>query len=284
MQNNFKCGFCSYCDGTGCIGQIPGMGGPNFSRNFLHNCADWDTLDFNQNDDVKKLDIPQIQLAPVTGAIENVGYYDEEKFYFDLLSHCLDLNVNLSIGDGTPDSKLLYGISAVKELQKKVPLKVSVFLKPYPQEKLLERLEWVLPVANCVGIDIDSYNIITMRNLVNLEKKSSSQLNEIKFFLEKKNIPFAIKGVFTEEDIDLVKEVKPSVAYISNHGGRVETQEGSTAYFLKNNYLTLLSNCDKLWVDGGLRTEEHFRKAASYGVSTVLMGRPFITSLCKKNI
>ena len=54
-------------------------------------------------------------------------------------------------------------------------VKAAFFLKPYPQEKLFERIEWIRPYASHIGIDIDSYNIVTMRNLVNLERKAAAK-------------------------------------------------------------------------------------------------------------
>ena len=37
-KNNFKCHFCPSCDGYGCIGELPGMGGFNENINFQKNC------------------------------------------------------------------------------------------------------------------------------------------------------------------------------------------------------------------------------------------------------
>lgn len=275
-NNSFRCHFCSYCDGCGCIGEMPGMGGPNQSRNFLLNCEGWKKIR-NENNIPPAEKMPEIRLAPITGGVENIGYPDEKQFYSDLIKKCSQWNFPLSIGDGTPDFKLKYGIEAVEANGKKA----AVFIKPYANSKILERIEWAENAAEIIGIDIDSYNIVTMRNLVKLEKKTESQLNEIKNLLHSKGIPFAIKGVFTETDLETVKKVNPDIIYISNHGGRVDTVPGSTAEFLLHHHKELLSCCNKLWVDGGLRSEKDFLTAASLGVSTVLLGRPFITALCR---
>ena len=87
--------------------------------------------------------------------------------------------------------------------------------------------------------------------------------------------------MFTEHDRELVKEVKPDICYISNHGGRVDTVTGSTAEFLMKNADVLRANSGRLWVDGGIRSAADARKAASYGCDTVLLGRPLITALCR---
>ena len=68
---------------------------------------------------------------------------------------------------------------------------------------------------------------------------------------------------------------------MSNHGGRVETREGSTAAFLKEHAKVLKENSGELWVDGGIRTRNHVLAATELGADTVLLGRPFATALCR---
>ena len=274
-----KCRFCKICNGYGCIDQMPGMGGPFQNKNFILNYKGWEKI---RNEQSEKDFIPnvKIRLAPMTGGVENVGYFDERTFYRDLIKLACDSNALLSIGDGCPDSKLDWGIEAVKKQNKKT----AVFIKPYPQEKIWERFEKAFDIAESFGIDIDSYNIATMRKKVHLEKKSAFQLLEIKKFLSSKGFPFIIKGIFTQEDLDLVREVKPDVAYISNHGGRVETREGSSAQFLFDNHKSIKSSCNEIWVDGGIRNRQQMKTAAFYGASEVLLGRPFASALCKGEI
>ena len=112
-----------------------------------------------------------------------------------------------------------------------------------------------------------------MRNLVNLERKTAVQLEA---FRDKTKLPFVIKGVFTDEDIELVKEVHPDVVYISNHGGRVETRQGSTGDFLKAYASELKKYCKEIWVDGGIRTRRDIQTALYYGADQVIMARPLI--------
>ncbi|MCR4713808.1 MAG: alpha-hydroxy-acid oxidizing protein [Treponemataceae bacterium] len=161
------------------------------------------------------------------------------------------------------------------------PPKAAVFIKPYPQARIFERVEWSAPVAEYIGVDIDSYSILTMRNLVKLEKKTASQLKEIKKTAAKNGIPFAVKGVFTREDVELMQEVRPDVIVISNHGGRVENRAGSSAVFMAENAATLRKYCEQLWVDGGLRKYRDLQTAAYFGISQVMIGRPFISALCR---
>ncbi len=269
-----KCHFCDVCDGEGCIGELPGMGGFSNNINFKLNCSAWKKLELPHENNA----IAKIRLGPMTGAEENVGYETEESFYYDLVAAVFESGAGVSIGDGCPDVKLLSGIEAIKRQQScNNELKAAVFIKPYPNERIYERIEWAVPVAESIGVDIDSYNIATMRNLVNLEKKTASQLIEIKRHLQ---VPFSIKGIFNSEEIDLIKEVKPDIVIISNHGGRVENRVGSTADFLVSYGKELKKYCGELWVDGGIRTHKDIQIASAYGANEVMIGRPFATALC----
>ena len=139
----------------------------------------------------------------------------------------------------------------------------------------MERAEWAIPVAEYIGVDIDSYNIVTMRNKVHLEKKTAAQLNELR---RATKLPLVVKGVFTQESLDLIEELKPEVAYISNHGGRVETDIGSTAEFMLANIARIKKSAAAVWVDGGLRSKEDIAAALALGAEEALLGRPIISS------
>lgn len=284
--NPFKCHLCPICNGFGCIGEMPGMGGFGNNINFQYNCDGWNFVAKKMNFPISTLEdygrgidpgIYPVRLGPMTGGVENVGYKNEKNFYFDMLNFADKLNYKLSIGDGFPDCKLQYGIAAVKSLNKKA----AVFIKPYPNEKILERMEWAEPIAEYIGIDIDSVNIVTMKNLVHLEKKDAHQILELK---KHSKFPFVIKGIFTQDDIKLVKEVKPDVVFISNHGGRVENRIGSTAEFLATFGTELKNYCDEIWVDGGIRTQKDINTAILLGATQVLVGRPLISELIRNRI
>ncbi len=288
MIKGYKCYFCKKCDGRGCKGQIPGMGGVFKSANFLANCADWKKYHIQDNflDKAKEkntekniidknsmfVKMPKLRLAPMTGAMQNVGCKEEEPFYLDLINFSIRENLLLSIGDGHPDDKLRFGIEALQ----KVNRKGAVFFKPYPQAKLFERSDWAMPVAEIIGVDIDSYNIVTMRNQVSLEKKTAKDLDDLRKYTK---LPVAVKGIFTQADIELVKELKPEIAIISNHGGRIETELGSTADFTAKHASTLAKYADQVWVDGGLRCKADVLAAGRFGISEVMIGRPCITQM-----
>ena len=288
-MNGFKCHFCTVCNGTGCIDQLPGMGGVNRNINFRLNCDGWEVLRkenplvfINFLERAVSDRIPKIAFAPITGAVENIGFSTEKEYYEQIFHALYKCGVELCAGDGFPDEKIKYGLNAVKKIQKENPsVRAAFFIKPFKNEKILEHIELVLPYANAVGIDIDSYNIATMHNLVELEKKTAGQLSEIREFLHKKNLPFILKGIFTQEDIELVKQVKPDTAYVSNHGGRIQTRTGSTAEFLQNHAEELKQHTKEVWVDGGIRTPLDVATAMAFGADKVLIGRPFVSVFCK---
>jgi len=275
LTQKAKCHFCDVCDGHGCVAELPGMGGAYNNENFISNHVDWDkypvpdALSGGEN-----LRLPAIRLAPITGAVQNVGYFDERTFYFDLIQASINAGIRLSIGDGHPDEKLLFGIEALKASGRLG----AVFIKPYENYKIRERMEWAEDVAELVGVDIDSYAILTMRNLVNLQKKKASDLIELKSHTDK---PFAIKGIFLPEDIELVREVHPDIVVISNHGGRVETRRGSTVDFLAKYGKEIASHTGEIWIDGGIRKRRDLEVAASFGAAEVMIGRPVISALMK---
>lgn len=268
----YKCHFCAECDGYGCRGELPGMGGVFESANFIDNCAAWKKYWPDENG---ISDLPLLRLAPITGAVENVGYECEDGFYFDLIKAAADAGFLLSIGDGYPDAKIQGGIAALHTYNKKA----AVFIKPYPNTRIFERIDWARSYAEIIGIDIDSYNIVTMRNLVQLEQKNAHSLKDIRQYGQK---PFAIKGVFLPEDIELVKEVQPDIVVVSNHGGRIETRRGNTADFLAEYGKVLAKHSGEVWVDGGLRTRNDLVAAKRLGAVQVMIGRPCITALLQK--
>lgn len=277
-KGQLKCHRCTVCKGKGCPGNMPGLGGVFENKNFELNCSAWEKLRSSLNSKQLaelssiKINPEMLRCGPVTGAVENIGFDNEEDFYLPYLSAAKKLGIGLCAGDGCPDLKLHLGLEAVKKLN----TKAAFFLKPYPQEKLKERIALVKESAEYIGIDIDSYNIVTMRNLVNLERKTKGQLEELR---KEFSVPFVIKGVFTQDDIELVREVRPEVVYISNHGGRVETRIGSSGEFLAENAEELKKYCREIWVDGGIRCKDDIRTALYFGADKVIFARPLIRAV-----
>ena len=213
-------------------------------------------------------------IAPVTGAVQNIGFENEADFYLPYFSAAKKAGISICVGDGAPDEKLELGLAAVRALK----TKAFFFLKPYPDEVLRRRIDLVRGSAIAIGYDIDAYNIVTMRNQVSLEKKTASQLSALR---EYSGLPLMIKGVFTAEDVDLCRETRPEIVVVSNHGGRVETREGNTAEFLAENASLLKECCREVWVDGGIRTAQDVKVAKALGAHKVLIARSFISALCR---
>ena len=271
MNNSLKCRACKFCDGKACKGELPGMGGVLDSAIFIENVKAWARYK-NEAKDFKH--IARIRLAPMAGGVQNVGWASEKDFYFEMISSSFFAGLFLSIGDGAPDEKLEFGLLALKNVGKKA----AVFLKPYPQNKLLERVEKSALQAEIIGVDTDSYNIITMRNQVSLEEKTPKELLEIR---KKSKLPLAIKGIFSKKDIEIVKEVKPEIAIVSNHGGRIDRVMQSSAEFLKIYGKEIARYSGELWVDGGIRTHNDVMVASSLGAKEVLIGRPIISAMIR---
>ena len=252
------------------------MGGVGGGENCVLNAAGWGEIpagSYTTTDDARG----HVRLAPMTGAVENIGWADERSFYFALISSCVQAHIASSIGDGTPDAKLLYGIEAARA----AGVKVALFIKPYPNDQIIERFTWAADIAECVGVDVDSWRIATMRGKAHLERKGERELLTLKHYFSHTGVPFAIKGIFTQTGVELAQAVMPDIVYVSNHGGRVETDRGSTAHFLAKHADLLKRCCGQLWVDGGVRSMADVRKALSWGADTVLAGRPFATALCQ---
>ena len=287
-ENNFKCHFCSVCNGMGCIGQLPGMGGVFENKNFQLNCSAWKQIRENNPellDSIMKVLVTsdKLRCGPVTGAEQNIGYANEKDFYLPYFKASLKAGIGVCIGDGCPDEKLHYGLEAAKTCRFSYnknnelnPEGAAFFLKPYPLDVLKKRVDLIRNTASFIGMDIDSYNILTMRKLVNLEKKTASDLQAFRSLFSQ---PFVVKGVFTAEDVELVKEIRPDVVFISNHGGRIETRIGSTAEFLVNYGEELKKYCREIWIDGGIRSKEDIQTALYFGADRVILARPIITAL-----
>ena len=278
FSGDFKCRFCTVCAGYGCTGQLPGMGGVDGSRTFILNCAAWNEWykshpSLQSSVDSAVLSPSDIGIAPVTGAVQNIGFSNEKDFYLPYVRAASESGVRICIGDGSPDEKLAFGIQAVSSLKKTA----YYFLKPYPDDILFKRIESVRPTAAAIGMDIDAYNIVTMRNQAHLERKTSAQIQEFRTFSGR---PLMLKGIFSRDDVALCREVKPDIAVVSNHGGRVDTPYMSTASFLETYAAELRNYCGEVWVDGGIRASQDVRTAKFLGADAVLAARPFISALC----
>ena len=281
---DLSCTHCPTCDGTGCIGQLPGMGGTDNNQNFILNCRAWSLIREKVARENREFQLPSLpknrmvlRIAPVTGAVENLGFISEQDFKVSYIFSAYKAGLGLCTGDGYPDIKLQSGIGAVRLLQKTYPdARTAVFIKPYTNKKILERVSWTENIAEAIGLEIDRGFSKRTGNGMQTEWKTVSQIADLKKHI---HLPFALKGIFLPEDVELVKEIRPDIAVISNNGGRIHTRTGSTADFLATYGRTLKDSCGELWVDGGIRTSLDIRTALALGASQVLAARPFIKAL-----
>ena len=197
---------------------------------------------------------------------------EEAPFYFAAAESAKAAGIGFCIGDGFPDIKLESGIAAAERFE----LKADVFIKPYPDRQWLERAERAASIAGFIGIDIDSWQIATMAGQTVMERKTAAQLKTLKKSIKS---PFVIKGICDRETAALLEEVRPDAAVISNHGGRVASPPEGTAYLLQRFASAVRKQSGSVWVDGGLRTGVHLKKAAALGAERVLIGRPFIQAV-----
>lgn len=260
------CRGCKACDGRGCRGEVPGMGGKGSSLTFINNFKSWNEIEV----DIEGVELPLLGVAPMTGVGQNMGnVYPEAVFHNYMVCGAKAAGIMPCIGDGTPDFKLQAGIKALIDND----VIGTAFIKPYPNHIILERFKLVEGVVDILGVDIDSYRIPTMEGLVSLEKKNAEQLLELKEQCTKK---FIVKGVQSLEDLELMKLVKPDIVVVSNHGGRVFDDGEGIAFRFQEIVSELKKITLEVWVDGGLRTVEHLKKAKALGATRVLIGRPLI--------
>ncbi len=260
------CRGCKACDGRGCKGEVPGMGGKGHSNTFMNNYKSWNEIEV----DIEGVELPLLGVAPMTGVGQNMGnVFPEAVFHEYMVRGAKAAGIMPCIGDGTPDFKLHNGIEALKNNG----VIGTAFIKPYANHIILQRFKMVEDVVDILGIDIDSYRISTMQGLVSLEKKNAEQLLELKKHCTKK---FIVKGVQSLEDLELMKIVRPDIVLVSNHGGRVFDDGEGIAFRLQKIVSELKKITSEVWVDGGLRTIEHLKKAKALGATRVLIGRPLI--------
>ena len=122
-SGELKCHRCAVCDGYGCPGMLPGLGGVFEGKNFQLNCEGWKELftaacQRGAGEEISAIKVkPELlRCGPVTGAVENIGYANEGDFYLPYLRNAAQVGLGLCVGDGCPDEKLKLGTAAIKEL------------------------------------------------------------------------------------------------------------------------------------------------------------------------
>ncbi len=281
-----RCKVCKVCDGMGCIGELPGMGGANKNESFIANYYDLrklplkiellsnSPLKFNNNLFDKDLSFP-IGIAPISGVISNMGgVIDEEEYYLAILQGAIESKIIGFIGDGSSNDKYLQ----MAGILEKVNYDGIITLKPrIPLELMVKKFEFFKdkPIK-AIAIDIDSLILPTMKK--SDVKISRYTIDDIKILRDSTDKKLIIKGI--SNTFDCIKLAKYGIdsVIISNHGGRSLSSMESTIKilqkidieFIKKEFPNFL-----IGFDGGVRNGEDIIKVLLFGVDYVLIGRPF---------
>ncbi|NMC66824.1 MAG: ATP-grasp domain-containing protein [Spirochaetales bacterium] len=281
-----RCKVCKICDGLGCIGELPGMGGAYRNEAFISNYYDLratplkvellnnKTFNFKNNLFGKNLQIP-IGIAPISGVVSNLGgVLDEEEYYNSILQGAIESRILGFIGDGSSDDKYLQ----MSKILEKVNYDGIITLKPrYPLDKMIKKLKYFeqTPI-NAIAIDIDSVILPTMKKSdVKIERYS---IEDIAILREATNKKLIIKGISNTYDCLKLAKYGINSIIISNHGGRTLSSMQSTIKilqsidieFIKREFPNFL-----IGFDGGVRNGEDIVKVLLYNIDFVLIGRPF---------
>ncbi len=260
-----RCFDCDICNGVACAGILPGMGGLGSGDTFVNNFRSWEDISVDSGDIEK---IPLIGVAPMTGVSENLGGAISERSFQKALAAASDHpGFFYCGGDGHPDFKLYYSIEAGEKKPGSF-----FFIKPYSNDEILRRAA-LISGAQGVGVDIDSYNLVNLIGKARLYRKTADDLLYIAENLCDKR--FVVKGICSDDQIEIIKKVRPYAVVISNHGGRVFEHGEGTAFILKRLSHKIRPYVDEIWVDGGIRNIKHIKKAGVLGADRVLIGRPF---------
>jgi hypothetical protein len=264
-RTHSACRGCAFCDGRACAGEVPGIGGKGRGETFIQNVLSWEEIIAPHS-----ARLPEIAVAPITGVDENIGgALPEAEFHDALILGAKEAEIFSCIGDGVPEYKFTDGVAALARHGRKA----AVIIKPHQNRIIMERYEIAAPHADSAGIDIDACTLATVESKAGMEKKDAALLREIQQSIK---IPFIIKGICREEELELLDAVRPDIVVISNHGGRVADGLEGIAYSLERLSFRARNFCGEIWVDGGLRKREHLLKASALGAKRALIARPFI--------
>jgi len=276
------CRVCPQCDGRGCEGEVPGMGGKGSGASFK---ANYDSLrEYKLNMRVfskinkvdtsleifdKKISLP-VMAAPIGGVDFNMSEEVSEIEYLRSVARGSNkADTIVSAGDGVRKYVLDAGI----EIANKYPGSVIPFLKPWEEKTLrkkLERLEKETDVTT-IGMDVDTIGLTTI-NLMGKEIKPKPAQKLMKI-IKDYSFNFIVKGIMTAEEAREAVDAGVDAVYVSNHGGRVLDHTPGVAEVLPKiakevgNEVTILA-------DGGIRSGIDVLKMIALGADAVMIGRP----------
>jgi hypothetical protein len=281
-----RCKVCKVCDGLGCIGELPGMGGAYRNEAFIANYYDLRAMplkiellnnksfNFKNNLFGKNVQIP-IGIAPISGVVSNLGgVLDEEEYYNSILQGAIESKILGFIGDGSSDDKYLQ----MSKILEKVNYDGIITLKPrIPLEKMIKKLRYFeqTPI-NAIAIDLDSIILPTIKKSdVKIERYS---IEDIAILREATNKKLIIKGISNTYDCIKLAKYGINSIIISNHGGRSLSSMQSSIKILKSIDIEFLKREFPdflIGFDGGVRNGEDIVKVLLCNIDYVLIGRPF---------
>lgn len=277
------CRVCAVCDGTGCRGLVPGIGGVGTGTSFTGNIEVLGNYKVNlrvihgqkvQNTSCttlgQQLEFP-ILVAPMAGVKVNFASLLEE----EELARALVLGARMAgtialTGDAPDVVVFAAGLQAIKEAGGiGIPI-----IKPRSNEEIIQRIHQAEEIgALAIGIDLDAAALINMTKAGQVvEPKTIRDLQEI---TRATSLPVILKGVMTVEDALVAAESGVSIIVVSNHGGRALDHLPATAEVLPK-IADTLKNRLEVWADGGIRSGIDVLKMLALGADIVLVGRPIL--------
>lgn len=275
------CRLCPICDGRGCIGKVPGMGGAVTSGSFIanyraleetkinmrvvHNATEPDTSCdiFGQ-----KLATP-IMNGPIGAVRANCGPYDDYEFQEQLMRGMEDAGSLGWIGDPCKLDEYANSCKAMRKAGRGVAI-----IKPHVNLASIRlRFEQAQQAgAVAYGMDIDGCGIPSLAKMgFPVGPKTVKELREIKSFIP--DSPLVIKGIMTADDALRCAEAGVSAIVVSNHGGRVLDGTPGVAEVISHirgavgDEMTILA-------DGSVRSGVDVLRYLALGADAVLIGRP----------
>ncbi len=277
------CKMCPVCDGRGCVGEVPGMGGlgtgSSFSANLdalakvklrmrtLHGVTEAKT-------DCRLLGMElstPIMAAPVTGLKYNTGGGISEEDYPQLVvAGCIEAGSVGWIGDGADPAMYESGLAAIKDNKGRG----VAIIKPRSQEEIIKRIKMAEKAGvQAVGVDVDGAGLITMAQFGQpVGPKSPEEIREL---VSSTKLPFVLKGVMTVDEAEVAARAGCAAIVVSNHGGRVLDHAQGAAEVLPSIAASVRGRMLVL-ADGGVRSGVDVFKLLALGADGVLIGRPII--------
>ncbi len=277
------CRVCRRCDGRGCAGEVPGMGGAGTGHGFTANIEALAAWRFNlrtiHHVAQPKPAMSQFGLhlsmpilgAPMTGSTYNFGApMTEGDFIEAIVDGCLRAGTVGLSGDGADPTMFDSGLVALSRHGGRG----GAIIKPREHGEVLARLARAEAAhAAFVGMDIDGAGLVTMA--LKGQPVGPKTRDELAAIVSATQLPFLVKGVMTVEDALAAAEAGAAGIVVSNHGGRILDHTPGAAEVLPEIAAAVRGRAVIL-ADGGVRTGADVLKLLALGAQAVLVGRPLI--------